>query len=1308
MGKKYDSATGTVVENSSGYLEFPVADSENYGIVSTKEQSFSGVKTFLASPVFTQGIKLKGVGTNGADSFILSQQKETTTNAGALYLFTSGNNNLYHNSSDNKILTQNNYKSIVNANGKANQLVWNSSDSTFGSTGSIWTNGSALVIGTTTAPTSYSDYALRVEGKTKLGSSVNFGDTYSLTNGVFSGEYSFSDDLTLNSALTVKGTTTACDIVPAKTNTYSLGSSSNLWANVYATNLHGNGANIGSLNASKITSGTLSENRLPSKDAWATTYGDTTAQKPAFGATFDVPYVTVDKYGRVTGGSTITVTVPSSIASTSANGLMTKDMVTKLNGIEAGAQKNQNAFATVSVGDTAMKAESVQDTVKFVGTNLKVSASSKTVTYELTLGNITDVIGGTPATESYVGTTVSTAIDNLIGGAPGTLDTLNEIAAALNNNPDVVNTIIADLSTKVAKAGDTMTGTLKLSNTTSSLEASGPATFKAKATFNNAVDIGGDTTVAGHILPTSTAASLNLGSSSKQWKTVYATTFSGKATSAGTADKVVNALTINGKTYDGSAAVDVGTIAVNKGGTGKTSWTKNALLYASASTTLASMPVGTSGHILVSKASSAAPSWTDPATITVGSAIQADALTSARTISLVGAATGSTSFDGSKNVKLEVTGAFATARTTANNISGYHKIKINSANRWMAAFTVRLYQAYKYTDIVISGYNYGDSFWYQPTATILGSSTNTNVSVYFGHDSAFNLWVMIPADDYYGLSVIDVTNGFNAFDSLEDLFTISLESALPDESHIDRTVTAYRPWYRDETVSLATALNSGKVGNTINPVYFSSSGVPEACATTRNSGSASAIGKEQALVTERDIYYGLPTINNSHSYTSSTTIYAPSAGGTSGYILKANGATSAPSWVQYVPVASGGTGVGSWTANRIVYSSKKDALGNASSIYINDNQLGINMTVAPSEGISLQVGGNVASNADDTYTLGTDGYRWKTVYATTFSGNATSADKVNNTFTVNGVSFDGSAKKNAGIISVTYGGTGVNTQTANRLVYATTSSTNTVITSTGHYATSTTLGVNMTTAPSSGMVFQVDGNSLFGGTVSVNGITSIDNTTNSTSATTGALVVSGGLGVKLATNIGSTLTVAGATTLNSTLSVGNTTTACSINSAKDSTYNLGTNTNRWANVFADTFHGTFGHDGTIAKSLKLTTSWMDTGIVGNTTMANAAGNSAAALTTGSYVIQVYCNATTEGYYQEYYTGVMSWYAGICNDTSEPYYDEIVLHGNGHAKTKTLYLRTIRQANSAYMKLQICSDVAWSAAGNIRFTFKRII
>jgi hypothetical protein len=66
--------------------------------------------------------------------------------------------------------------------------------------------------------------------------------------------------------------------------------------------------------------------------------------------------------------------------------------------------------------------------------------------------------------------------------------------------------------------------------------------------------------------------------------------------------------------------------------------------------------------------------------------------------------------------------------------------------------------------------------------------------------------------------------------------------------------------------------------------------------TVTDSSSASAISTGTSLVTERDIYYGLPTINNAHNYTSSTTIYAPTTGGTAGYTLVAAGATSAPTW----------------------------------------------------------------------------------------------------------------------------------------------------------------------------------------------------------------------------------------------------------------------------------------------------------------------------------------------------------------------------------------------------------------------------
>lgn len=52
-----------------------------------------------------------------------------------------------------------------------------------------------------------------------------------------------------------------------------------------------------------------------------------------------------------------------------------------------------------------------------------------------------------------------------------------------------------------------------------------------------------------------------------------------------------------------------GTLAVGNGGTGKDSWTKYGLVYASASTTLASLGVGTSGYVLQSNGTTAAPTW---------------------------------------------------------------------------------------------------------------------------------------------------------------------------------------------------------------------------------------------------------------------------------------------------------------------------------------------------------------------------------------------------------------------------------------------------------------------------------------------------------------------------------------------------------------------------------------------------------------------------------------------------------------------------------------------------------------------------
>ena len=53
------------------------------------------------------------------------------------------------------------------------------------------------------------------------------------------------------------------------------------------------------------------------------------------------------------------------------------------------------------------------------------------------------------------------------------------------------------------------------------------------------------------------------------------------------------------------------------------------------------------------------------------------------------------------------------------------------------------------------------------------------------------------------------------------------------------------------------------------------------------------------LVTEGSVYFTLPNINNSHTYTSSTSIYAPTTGGTTGYYLKSAGTNAIPVWTAF-------------------------------------------------------------------------------------------------------------------------------------------------------------------------------------------------------------------------------------------------------------------------------------------------------------------------------------------------------------------------------------------------------------------------
>lgn len=148
---------------------------------------------------------------------------------------------------------------------------------------------------------------------------------------------------------------------------------------------------------------------------------------------------------------------------------------------------------------------------------------------------------------------------------------------------------------------------------------------------------------------------------------------------------------------------------------------------------------------------------------------------------------------------------------------GWYKININSEKSWMLAFTVRLYQGYKYYDIVFSGYQNDSDYWYSPNAVMLGSTT-TNIDVKFGYDATNKLWVAIRDDYYTGIDIFDVTNGFEQIDDTANLFTITNLETLTGT--IQKEMTVYRPIYKNEIQMSTTDLTAGTSTLATGTVYI--------------------------------------------------------------------------------------------------------------------------------------------------------------------------------------------------------------------------------------------------------------------------------------------------------------------------------------------------------------------------------------------------------------------------------------------------------------------------------------------------------
>jgi hypothetical protein len=112
-----------------------------------------------------------------------------------------------------------------------------------------------------------------------------------------------------------------------------------------------------------------------------------------------------------------------------------------------------NATGTVTLDGVASTLTSKTITSGTLGSDLAAG------TYKIT-GLGTPSANTDAATKAYVDTTVAAVIDS----APAALDTLNELAAALGDDANFATTVSTSIGTKVAKAGDSMTGALSMGN----------------------------------------------------------------------------------------------------------------------------------------------------------------------------------------------------------------------------------------------------------------------------------------------------------------------------------------------------------------------------------------------------------------------------------------------------------------------------------------------------------------------------------------------------------------------------------------------------------------------------------------------------------------------------------------------------------------------------------------------------------------------------------------------------------------------------------------------------------------------------
>ena len=161
---------------------------------------------------------------------------------------------------------------------------------------------------------------------------------------------------------------------------------------------------------------------------------------------------TVDINGGAIDGAIIGATTPAAITGTTVTatsfvGPVTGNVTGNLTGNVTGNVTGNLTGNVTSTGTSTFADVTINGTLNMnAGTTATITNLS------------TPVASGDAASKGYVDTQVA----NLVDSAPGTLDTLNELAAALGDDPNFSTTITTSIATKLPLAGGTMTGAIAM------------------------------------------------------------------------------------------------------------------------------------------------------------------------------------------------------------------------------------------------------------------------------------------------------------------------------------------------------------------------------------------------------------------------------------------------------------------------------------------------------------------------------------------------------------------------------------------------------------------------------------------------------------------------------------------------------------------------------------------------------------------------------------------------------------------------------------------------------------------------------